>query len=287
MSVVKLLTLNTFLALQSRGANIDWIITDYVTKTTFATNNRGDCSQPFTTLWEATPSSSNHTNALHDLNDYLSHELRSRSYSSQYIMLNIGIASCSDASIVCNDCSVMTVTSYENEVHLLPTEFKDIQPNRSDLVSVSASASTRDKTEASFFMAQCRNTMHCIISVCRNNRISNAQCHSENRISLRIANRHIKIAREQSMHNILDINILYVASVVALMLMFIMCKCPKCLSFNAVILMTVSSVFGQESCDAAYECVGQSRPINRADTLWSRGYKANSGGTTDITVDWG
>eukprot|EP01083_Nonionella_stella_P018854 52445_1 len=69
------------------------------------------------------------------------------------------------------------------------------------------------------------------------------------------------------------------------MLMCIMCKCPKRISFNTVILMMVSGALGQY-CDTAYECVGQSRPINRALSLFSRGYKANSGGATDITVEW-
>eukprot|EP01083_Nonionella_stella_P018852 52442_1 len=69
------------------------------------------------------------------------------------------------------------------------------------------------------------------------------------------------------------------------MLMCIMCKCPKRISFNTVILMMVSGALGQY-CDTAYECVGQSRPINRAERLESRGYKANSGGATDITIEW-
>eukprot|EP01083_Nonionella_stella_P105487 303403_1 len=50
--------------------------------------------------------------------------------------------------------------------------------------------------------------------------------------------------------------------------------------------MMVSGVFGYETCNTAYECVGQSRPISRADSLQSRGYKANSGGTSDTTVEW-
>eukprot|EP01083_Nonionella_stella_P295123 1003054_1 len=48
----------------------------------------------------------------------------------------------------------------------------------------------------------------------------------------------------------------------------------------------VSGVLGTEYCNTSYECVGQSRPINRADSLHSRGYKANSGGATDITIEW-
>eukprot|EP01083_Nonionella_stella_P177639 624951_1 len=49
----------------------------------------------------------------------------------------------------------------------------------------------------------------------------------------------------------------------------------------------VSGVLGTaENCDTAYECVGQSRPINRANALRSRGYKANSGDNTDITIEW-
>eukprot|EP01083_Nonionella_stella_P151631 484775_1 len=52
-------------------------------------------------------------------------------------------------------------------------------------------------------------------------------------------------------------------------------------------LMMASFVFGgSEYCNTAYECVGQSRPINTTYTLYSGGYKANSGATTDITVDW-
>eukprot|EP01084_Bolivina_argentea_P210029 357626_1 len=67
---------------------------------------------------------------------------------------------------------------------------------------------------------------------------------------------------------------------------FIMFRHSKRSSFNALLWMMISAVSGNEWCDTAYECVGQSRPMNRTDGLQSRGYKANSGGTTDITVDW-
>eukprot|EP01083_Nonionella_stella_P259461 885853_1 len=75
--------------------------------------------------------------------------------------------------------------------------------------------------------------------------------------------------------------------VMMLLFMISMRKCTKYLLFNAMMLMMASCVFGgSEYCNTAYECVGQSRPINATYTLISGGYKANSGATTDITVDW-
>eukprot|EP01083_Nonionella_stella_P013730 38626_1 len=147
-----------------------------------------------------------------------------------------------------------------------------------------------------------------MISVCANSTISNAKTHSPNRVSLRIVNKHETIdtvyyasdtdqcvRKRYPQSHVSDINILYVSPLpnvkclmVVLMLMFIVCKCPKHVSFNTVILMIVSGVFGQsdELCATAYECVGQSRPINRATGLQSLGYQANSGGNTDITIEW-
>eukprot|EP01083_Nonionella_stella_P068270 181169_1 len=126
MAVRKLFLLNTyaFLALQSRGANIDY----YVTKTTSARNNCNDCSQPCATLWDAIgnsaaiPSPFNVTNVSHHLNNWLSHGLGSGSASNQYIMANIPTESCSDALI-------------EHEVHSLHNEFKETQLT-SDLLRV-------------------------------------------------------------------------------------------------------------------------------------------------------
>eukprot|EP01083_Nonionella_stella_P109319 318615_1 len=149
MAVRKLFLLNTyaFLALQSRGANIDY----YVTKTTSARNNCNDCSQPCATLWDAIgnsaaiPSPFKLTNVSHNLNNWLQHGLCSESYSNQYIMVNIHTDSCSESS----DAFV------ENEVHSLHNEFKDTQP-------------TSD----------------------RNSTILNAKSLSQNRISLRIVNKH-------------------------------------------------------------------------------------------------
>eukprot|EP01083_Nonionella_stella_P316940 1151837_1 len=221
------------------------------------------------TLWDAIPSPFNLTNVSHHLNNWLPHGLCSGSYSNQYIMANIPTESCSDALI-------------EHEVHSLHNEFKETQLT-SDLLRVLEP--TKDKPEASFTTIP--NPMRRIISVCTNSTISSAKSHSQNRISLRIVNKHetidtvyyasdITIGTEQHMRCLM----------VVLMLMFIMCKCPKSISFNTVILMMVSGVFGYEYCNTAYECVGQSRPINRADSFYSRGYKANSGGATDITIEW-
>eukprot|EP01083_Nonionella_stella_P053391 141239_1 len=218
------------------------------------------------TLWDAIPSPFNLTNVSHHLNNWLPHGLCSGSYSNQYIMVNIPTESCSDALI-------------EHEVHSLHNEFKETQLT-SDLLRVFDS--TKDKTEASF--TTILNPMHRIISMCTNSTISSAKSHSQNRsISLRIVNKHETIdtvyyasGTEQHMRCLM----------VVLMLMFIMCKCPKRISFNTVILMMVSGVLGTEYCNTSYECVGQSRPINRADSFYSRGYKANSGDTTDITIEW-
>eukprot|EP01083_Nonionella_stella_P053389 141232_1 len=201
------------------------------------------------TLWDAIPSPFNLTNVSHHLNNWLPHGLCSGSYSNQYIMGNFPIESCFDA--------------------LIP-----------DLLRVFDS--TKDKTEAPFTTIP--NPMRRIISVCTNSTISSAKSHSQNRsISLRIVNKHETIdtvyyasGTEQHMRCLM----------VVLMLMFIMCKCPKRISFNTVILMMVSGVLGTEYCNTSYECVGQSRPINRADSFYSRGYKANSGDTTDITIEW-
>eukprot|EP01083_Nonionella_stella_P186901 685519_1 len=218
------------------------------------------------TLWDAIPSPFKLTNVSHHLNNWLPHGLCSGSYSNQYIMANIPTESCSDALI-------------EHEVHSLHNEFKETQLT-SDLLRVFDS--TKDKTEAPFTTIP--NPMRRIISVCTNSTISSAKSHSQNRISLRIVNKHETIdtvyyasGTEQHMRCLM----------VVLMLMCIMCKCPKRISFNTVILMMVSGVLGTaENCDTAYECVGQSRPINRADSFYSRGYKANSGGATDITIEW-
>eukprot|EP01083_Nonionella_stella_P292719 995617_1 len=219
------------------------------------------------TLWDAIPSPFKLTNVSHHLNNWLPHGLCSGSYSNQYIMVNIPTESCSDALI-------------EHEVHSLHNEFKETQLT-SDLLRVLEP--TKDKPEASFTTIP--NPMRRIISVCTNSTISSAKSHSQNRsISLRIVNKHETIdtvyyasGTEQHMRCLM----------VVLMLMCIMCKCPKRISFNTVILMMVSGVFGYEYCNTAYECVGQSRPINRAFDLRSRGYKANSGGATDITIEWG
>eukprot|EP01083_Nonionella_stella_P291176 990832_1 len=76
---------------------------------------------------------------------------------------------------------------------------------------------------------------------------------------------------------------------IMLVLTFITSKSPKRVSFNLLILMMVSgvSVSGDvETCDTAYECVGQSRPIDPTNSLHSYGHKANSGGSTHITIDW-
>eukprot|EP01083_Nonionella_stella_P160527 524952_1 len=217
------------------------------------------------TLWDAIPSPFNLTNVSHHLNNWLPHGLCSGSYSNQYIMVNIPTESCSDALI-------------EHEVHSLHNEFKETQLT-SDLLRVLEP--TKDKPEASFTTIP--NPMRRIISVCTNSTISSAKSHSQNRISLRIVNKHETIdtvyyasGTEQHMRCLM----------VVLMLMCIMCKCPKRISFNTVILMMVSGVFGYEYCNTAYECVGQSRPINRADSLTSGGYKTNSGGATDITIEW-
>eukprot|EP01083_Nonionella_stella_P084239 233148_1 len=94
--------------------------------------------------------------------------------------------------------------------------------------------------------------------------------------------------------NVPDINALYVASVlsikrllIVLVFIFITSKRPKRVPFNIVIMMIVSGVScASESCDTAYECVGQSRPIDPTVDFLSYGYKANSGGSTDITIDW-
>eukprot|EP01083_Nonionella_stella_P152421 488508_1 len=59
----------------------------------------------------------------------------------------------------------------------------------------------------------------------------------------------------------------------------------QCIMVVLVILMMGSDVSGFD-CNLAYECVGQSLPSDPSDALSSAGYKANSGGTTDITIDW-
>eukprot|EP01083_Nonionella_stella_P109320 318617_1 len=138
---MKLFLLNTFLALQSRGANIDY----YATKTTSATNNCSDWNQPCATLWDAIPSPFKLTN-VSPFNNLLPQALCSGSYLNQYIMVNIPTESCSDALI-------------ENEVHSLHNEFKETQLT-SDILRVFDS--TKDK----------------------------AKWHSQNRISLRIVNKH-------------------------------------------------------------------------------------------------
>eukprot|EP01083_Nonionella_stella_P136757 416292_1 len=54
-----------------------------------------------------------------------------------------------------------------------------------------------------------------------------------------------------------------------------------------VLIFIPGGVSGQlESCDKAYECVGQSRPTDPTVNFRSYGYKATSGGSTDITIDW-
>eukprot|EP01083_Nonionella_stella_P232683 820540_1 len=220
------------------------------------------------------------TNASHNLNNWPSHDLYSGSYQNL-------IASCSHSFIV-------------HEVHSLHNDSKEIQFT-SDLVRVFES--TKDKIEASLPTTQ--NPMRYILSVhmCRNSTISNAKSHSQNRRSLRIVNKHETIdalynasdmRRRFPQSRFPDINILNVASLsnikcvmVVLMLMFIMCKWSKRLSFYTVILMAVSGVYARyEWCATAYECVGQSLPINRTLSFYSYGYRANSGGTTDITVAW-
>eukprot|EP01083_Nonionella_stella_P098576 277239_1 len=133
MSVLKLFLLNiyAFLALQSRGVNID----NYATTTTPATNNCSDCNQSCYamdktaninnyvsiniictggTLWEPIPSPFRLTNACNHLNNWLPHGLCSGLYSNQYIMINIPIASCSGAFI-------------EHDVHSFHNELKEIQ----------------------------------------------------------------------------------------------------------------------------------------------------------------
>eukprot|EP01083_Nonionella_stella_P156785 508115_1 len=154
-------------------------------------------------------------------------------------------------------------------VHSLHNDSKEMRLT-SDLVRVFKSTKAPLSTTP--------NPMRDILSVCRNSTTSSAKSHSQNRRSLRFP----------------DANILYVASLpnitclmVVLMLMFIMYEYPQRLSFYTVILMTASGVYaGTEYCNTTYECVGQSRPINRTYSLRSRGYKANSGGTTDITAEW-
>eukprot|EP01083_Nonionella_stella_P283156 963651_1 len=159
MAILELFLLNTyaFLALQSRGANID-CDHYYATKTTSATNTCSDCNQPCDTLWDAIPS---HT---------LPHGLCSGSYSNQYIITNIPTETRSDAFI-------------EHEVHSLHNEFKETQLT-SDLLRVFDS--TKDKTEAPFTMIP--NPMRRIVSACNNSTISNAKSHSQNRILLHIVN---------------------------------------------------------------------------------------------------
>eukprot|EP01083_Nonionella_stella_P173583 599248_1 len=94
MAILELFLLNTyaFLALQSRGANID-CDHYYATKTTSATNTCSDCNQPCDTLWDAIPSPFKFTNASYNLNHWLPHGLCAGSYSNQYIMVNIPIES--------------------------------------------------------------------------------------------------------------------------------------------------------------------------------------------------
>eukprot|EP01083_Nonionella_stella_P172797 594083_1 len=130
--------------------------------------------------------------------------------------------------------------------------------------------------------------MRRIISACNNSTISSAKSHSQNRsISLRIVNKHETIDTVYyASDNTIGTEHHMRCLMAVLMMMCIMCKCPKRISFNTVILMMVSGVLGTEYCNTSYECVGQSRPINRADSLHSRGYKANSGGATDITIEW-
>eukprot|EP01083_Nonionella_stella_P156787 508119_1 len=174
-------------------------------------------------------------------------------------------------------------------VHSLHNDSKEIQFT-SDLVRVFES--TKDTTDAS--LPTTPNPMRCILSVCRNSTASSAKSRSQNRRSLRIVDKHETIdaiynasdmRRRFPQSRLSDINIKCL--MVVLMLMFIMCKCPKSISFNTVILMTMSGVHaGYEYCDTAYACVGKSRPINRANALRSGGYKANSGDTTDITIEW-
>eukprot|EP01083_Nonionella_stella_P083262 230170_1 len=173
-------------------------------------------------------------------------------------------------------------------VYSLHNNFKEIQLT-SDLVRVFES--TKDTTDAS--LPTTPNPMRCILSVCRNSTASSAKSRSQNRRSLRIVDKHETIdaiynasdmRRRFPQSRLSDINIKCL--MVVLMLMFIMCKCPKRLSFYTVILMMVSGVLGDEYCDTSYECVKQSRPINRTDSLKSSGYKANSGGATDITIKW-
>eukprot|EP01083_Nonionella_stella_P142182 439395_1 len=122
MAVRKLFLLNTFLALQSLGADIDY----YVTKRMSATNNCGDWNQPCATLWDAMASPLKLTNASYNLNNWPSHDLYSGSYQNL-------IASCSHSFIV-------------HEVHSLHNDSKEIQFT-SDLVRVFES--TKDKIEAS------------------------------------------------------------------------------------------------------------------------------------------
>eukprot|EP01083_Nonionella_stella_P304258 1056536_1 len=181
MAVRKLFLLNTFLALQSLGADIDY----YVAKGMSATNNCGHWKQPCATGWDTIPSPFKLTNTSHNLNNWPPHDLYSGSYS-------------------------------------LHNAFKKIQL-ASDLFRM--------------------NTMRCILSVCT---ISRAKSHSQNRsISLRIVNKHETIdtvyyasdntiGTEQHMRCLMAV----------LMMMCIMCKCPKRISFNTVILMMVSGVFG-------------------------------------------
>eukprot|EP01083_Nonionella_stella_P013603 38269_1 len=93
MAVMKLFLLNIFLALQSRGANIDY----YVPKTASTTNNCSDWNQPCATLWDIIPSPFKLANVSHHLNNWLPHGICSGSYSNQYIMANIPAESRSDA----------------------------------------------------------------------------------------------------------------------------------------------------------------------------------------------
>eukprot|EP01083_Nonionella_stella_P083265 230177_1 len=219
MAVRKLFLLNTFLALQSLGADIDY----YVAKGMSATNNCGHWKQPCATGWDTIPSPFKLTNTSHNLNNWPPHDLYSGSYS-------------------------------------LHNAFKKIQL-ASDLFRM--------------------NTMRCILSVCT---ISRAKSHSQNRRSLRIVSKHESL---DTLYNSIDSLQNIKCLMVMLLLMFITCRCPKLLSFYTVILMAVSGVYaGDEYCDSGYECVGQSLPINRANGLYSRGYKSNSGSTTDITVEW-
>eukprot|EP01083_Nonionella_stella_P229299 811763_1 len=223
------------------------------------------------TLWDTTPTPFNHTNASHYSNDWLPHGLcagltsGSHSNRSNYQVMNVA-------------------STYENEVHSFHNEFKHVQIT-SEMICLFGS--TKDKTGASF--TPTHNPMRGILSVCRNKGISSAKSHWENNISLRIVNKYTTIdtlyyasdmeQRKAGHHSHIPyLSILYGFSVsnieclmVVLMLVFIMCKCPKRFSFNAVILMAVCGVFGDEFCDTAYECVGQSRPINRALSLFSRG----------------